>query len=111
MPKYVVRYGSVRAIGVLSTRGGDEYARGSKVIARTNRGLEVGEVLCLATEEAVSHLKDPTHGQILRPMSPEDANELAHLKGNERSEFEICKRHVSESVSYTHLTLPTTPYV
>lgn len=96
MPKYVVRYGSIRALGVLSTRGGDQYARGSKVIARTNRGLEVGEVLCEATEEAVSHLKDPTHGQILRSMSAEDANELAHLKGNERSEFEICNRHVDE---------------
>jgi cell fate regulator YaaT (PSP1 superfamily) len=96
MPKYVVRYGVMRALGVLSTRGNDRFSRGAKIIARTNRGLEAGEVLCEATEESVRHLKDPGSGQILRELSPQDANELAHIKATERQEFEVCKRHVSE---------------
>src|SRR5687767_254043 len=94
MPKYVVRYGVMRALGVLATRGNERFARGTKVVARTNRGLEAGEVLCEATEEAVKHLQDPASGQILRELSPQDANELAHIKTNERKEFEACQKHV-----------------
>jgi len=96
MPKYVVRYGAMRALGILTTRGGDQFPRGTKVIARTNRGLEAGEVLCEATEEAVRHIKDPGQGQILRQMTTQDSNELHHMIGKEREEFEVCKKKVEE---------------
>ena len=66
MPKYIVRHGVMRNLGVFSTRGGDIMARGQQVIARTSRGLESGEVLCEATDEAAAHLVDPKQGQILR---------------------------------------------
>jgi cell fate regulator YaaT (PSP1 superfamily) len=94
MPKYVVRYGAMRLLGVLSTRGSDAFQRGAKVIARTGRGLEAGDVLCEATDEAVSQIKDPGHGQILREMTTEDANELWHMRSTEGDKFAICKRHV-----------------
>ncbi len=97
MPKYVVRYGAMRALGVLSTRGGDQFDRGSQVIARTNRGLEAGEVLCEATEEAVRHISDPTQGQILRGMTTQDQNELSHMKTKEREEFDVCRQKVAET--------------
>ena len=96
MPKYVVRYGSMRALGVLSTRGGDSYHRGTAVVARTNRGLEAGEVLCEATEESVKHLKDPGQGQILRAMTADDSNELVHIRSQEQSEFETCQAYVDK---------------
>ena len=96
MPKYVVRYGAMRSLGVFSTRGNDTYKRGDEVVARTNRGLESGEVLCSATEEALAHLKNPGHGQILRNMTSEDANELSHMKGQECREFEICQKFVEK---------------
>ena len=95
MSKYVVRYGCMRTLGVFSTRGGDSYRRGIRVVARTNRGLEVGEILCEATEEALKQLKDPPYGQILRPMTAEDHNELTHIQSQERLEFEACQRSVS----------------
>ena len=56
MPKYVVRYGAMRFLGVFSTRGNDRWDRTARVIARTNRGLEVGEILCEATDAAVQQL-------------------------------------------------------
>jgi cell fate regulator YaaT (PSP1 superfamily) len=56
MPKYVVRHGVMRQLGVFSTRGGEVYARNQQVIARTHRGLEVGEVLCEASEHALAYL-------------------------------------------------------
>ena len=63
MPDYVVRYGAMRLLGVFSPAGGREYRRGTKVIARTDRGLEAGEVLCEATPEAVGRLNDPAPGK------------------------------------------------
>jgi cell fate regulator YaaT (PSP1 superfamily) len=78
----------------MSARGNDRFARGEQVVARTNRGLEVGEVLCEATEQALQHLHDPPGGQILRGMSAEDQNELAHLRSREPTEFETCENTV-----------------
>ncbi len=94
MPKYVVRYGAMRFLGVFATRGNEKYKRAARVIARTNRGLEAGEILCEATDEAVRYLKDPPSGQILRGMTAEDDNELDHLKAHEGHEFQTCQQLV-----------------
>ena len=96
MPKYVVRYGVLRALGVFGTRGNDSYARGASVIARTTRGLEVGDVLCEATDEAVSTLRNPTHGQILRGMSADDNNEFSHMQSGVSDVFEICQKYTKK---------------
>jgi cell fate regulator YaaT (PSP1 superfamily) len=96
MPKYVVRYGVLRALGVFGARGNDSYARGASVIARTNRGLEVGDVLCEATDEAVSTLRNPTHGQILRGMSADDNNEFSHMQSGVSDVFEICQKYTKK---------------
>jgi cell fate regulator YaaT (PSP1 superfamily) len=96
MPQYVVRYGVLRALGVFGTRGNDSYARGASVIARTTRGLEVGDVLCEATDEAVSTLQKPTHGQILRGMSADDNNEFSHMQSGVSGAFEICQKYTKK---------------
>lgn len=96
MPKYVVRFGAMRSLGVLSTRGGDRFSRGAAVIARTARGLETAEVLCDATEAATASLSDPPGGQILRAMSSDDLNEQVHLLAEEAELFERCERHVAQ---------------
>lgn len=96
MPKFVVRYGSMRSLGIFSVRGGEKLGRGDAVIARTDRGLEAGEVLCVANEESSDHLQHAPHGQILRRMTSEDANEWSHIQAQTRQEFEICQRHVAD---------------
>lgn len=58
--------------------------------------MEVGEVLCEASEQAISNLKNPTHGQILRAMTSEDLNEASHIRAQEADEFTTCKRMVAE---------------
>jgi cell fate regulator YaaT (PSP1 superfamily) len=80
----------MRALGVCATRGGKTFRRGARVITRTERGLEAGEILCEATEEAVRNLQDPRQGQVLREMTPGDENELSHMRQQERREFETC---------------------
>ena len=77
----------MRFLGVFSTRGNDRWDRTAHVIARTNRGLEVGEILCEATDAAVQQLQETNYGQILRGMTAEDANELNHIQSREPEEF------------------------
>lgn len=92
--RYVLRYGSTRALGVFNARGNERYGRGMKVVARTQRGLEAGDVLCEATEEVARSLSQSPGGAILRELSADDANELVHIHSKERNEFEICRQHV-----------------
>jgi cell fate regulator YaaT (PSP1 superfamily) len=96
MPKYIVRTGVTRALGVFSSGRDETFARNVEVVVRTDRGLEIGQVLCDATEQALSHLKDPGHGQILRLMTPEDANERWRLLNQARQEYETCLRLVEQ---------------
>jgi cell fate regulator YaaT (PSP1 superfamily) len=98
MQKYVVRFGVMRTLGVMSPRGKETvFGRGMRVVARTRRGLESGEVLCEATEQVVGELQESAgQGEILREMTAEDINELAHMKAQEPKEFEICQQHVRD---------------
>ncbi len=57
----------------------DEYRRGQRVIARTPRGIELGEVLCEATPEAISYLKDPPVGNVQRLATVQDDHERCEL--------------------------------
>ena len=96
MPKYVVRHGVMRHLGVFSSRGSDSYHRGMQVIARTNRGLELGEVLCEATEHALDNMDSPKSGQILREQSEDDAGELRRLLEQQQAEHKICQQRIQE---------------
>jgi cell fate regulator YaaT (PSP1 superfamily) len=94
MSDYIVRYGAMRFLGVFSPAAGREYRRGTNVVARTDRGLEIGEVLCEATEEATRGINDPGAGQILREMTPEDCNEQARLRKQAKEQFDICRKNI-----------------
>ena len=96
MPDYIVRYGAMRFLGVFTATGGTQHLRGTRVIARTDRGLEAGEVLCESGDEALAHLKEPAEGQILREMAPDDFNEIARIKEYLPKEIEICQRHIDK---------------
>src|SRR5262245_44779632 len=94
VPRYIVRYGSTRAVGVFTPRGQDRYARGMRVIARTPRGLEAGEVLAEASDEQAQKMSGSPGGQLVRELTADDANELTHIKQQEQAAFETCRKHV-----------------
>lgn len=96
MPKYVVRHGVMRNLGVFSSRGSDLFARGAQVIARTSRGLEVGEVLCEANELALANLQNGKNGQILRETNADDVGEMRRLLEQQKQEMETCQRHIDQ---------------
>jgi cell fate regulator YaaT (PSP1 superfamily) len=97
MPKYVVRYGSMRFLGIMTPRGEETYARGTQVIARTDRGLECSVVMCEATDESTKELKAPAQGQILRLMTTADSMEQSRLLAQQREEFLKCRNLISSS--------------
>ncbi|QEG39979.1 PSP1 domain-containing protein [Roseimaritima ulvae] len=92
--KYVVRCGAMRTLCVCKAK--ENLLYGTKVIARTPRGMELGEVLCPATAQAVSHLENPPEGQVMRSLTAEDENELAHLQSRAEEEFKQCQRAIAE---------------
>ena len=98
MPKYIVRYGLMRLMGVFDTSDNDKtaYKRAAKVIMRTDRGLEAGEVLCEATDKAVASLGEAAQGQILREMSADDSNEIARILDRQPQQLEICQKCIDK---------------
>jgi len=94
MARYIVRFGVMRALGVFSTSRGETFVRASRVITRTDRGLEIGEVLCEATDEVIKRLRESNRGQILHGMSRADENELTRMKEQEAQEFKVCKEYI-----------------
>ncbi len=93
MPQFVVRYGSLRHLGVFSSRS-DDYRRGMQVIVRTKRGLELGDLLCEATERAVQNLTDSTGGQVQRELNENDQKELARIRAREREIWEFTRKTI-----------------
>ncbi len=97
MSSYVVRYGSMRNLGVFHSRGSqDRFQRGMNVIVRSNRGLETAFVLCEASDDALSHLDETPSGQILREMTEQDINEHAHLQASRDKKLKICQSHINQ---------------
>ena len=96
MSKYVVRHGSMRSLSVMNARDQDSFKRGIEVIVRSNRGLETGLVLCEANDDALSHLDQPTTGQIIREMTDDDMAQIAVLESQKKEKIAICEKHIGK---------------
>lgn len=94
MPKYIARYGLMRSLGVMTSRNDVEYRRGMEVIVRSDRGLEIGQVLCEATDDALSHLDQAPSGQIVRQVSNEDLTTIEGIDGSRHSKLAACQKHI-----------------
>src|SRR5262245_12109489 len=77
--KHLVRHGAMRFIGEFTAPPQLTVGLRSQVIVRTERGLEHGEVLCPATPQTVAMIPEPTHGDILRILTPDDQRHIAEL--------------------------------
>lgn len=96
MADYVVRFGAMRILGVFAPGDDRCYSRGDHVVLKTDRGLEVGEVLCEATPRVLAALSNPPKGHILRPMTVEDTNELKRIQAHQREEFRVCQECIAK---------------
>jgi cell fate regulator YaaT (PSP1 superfamily) len=94
--RLIVRHGAMRFLGEFEPAEGVSYNRGTQVVLRTERGQEVGEVLCEATPQAREWLTEPTQGQIIRPVSFEDLQSIDRVREKEAQEFETCLKFIGQ---------------
>jgi cell fate regulator YaaT (PSP1 superfamily) len=92
---WIARHGTMRFLGEFDPEGAP-YARGAEVVVRTDRGLELGQVLCPATPRALALLTEPTRGRIVREMTDRDREERDRLREAERHEMDTCARFVGQ---------------
>jgi cell fate regulator YaaT (PSP1 superfamily) len=92
---WIARHGAMRFLGEFE---GEELSlsRGEEVVVRTERGLELAELLCLATPRTVALIAEPTHGRIVRTLSEADCTERDRLRALEERELETCTRFVQQ---------------
>ena len=75
---------------------GRHHARGQKVVIRSDRGLEMGEVLCPATDRTAHFLENPMRGEILREAAHEDLERDASLPGKQRDGLDACREFIAK---------------
>ncbi|MCC6493368.1 MAG: hypothetical protein IT424_10125 [Pirellulales bacterium] len=85
---HLVRYGLMGHVGAFAAVDAVRYPRSSRVVIRSPRGLEVGEVLAEPDGEGRVASSD---GQILRRMSVQDDLLEARLEQRRNEAFEACQ--------------------
>ena len=92
---YVVRYGRMRFLGEYNGLPGQEHPRGQKVVVRSDRGTEMGDVLCPVSERTKPFMPDQQHGEILRLATAEDGEQEARIASDRDSYFATCHELVA----------------
>lgn len=87
MGYHLIRFSSLGQIGRFVAADAARYPRRSRVIVRSRRGLEIGEVL--AEPEPTAEAED-IEGQILRRMTVEDDLLEARLAKHRNQAFDAC---------------------
>jgi cell fate regulator YaaT (PSP1 superfamily) len=72
------------------------YPRSAAVVVRSERGLEIGEVLCEANPRAVELLSEPMHGPIVRLVTAEDRAQIERLQQREQHAMDTCSHFVRQ---------------
>jgi cell fate regulator YaaT (PSP1 superfamily) len=93
---YVVRNGHMRLIGEYTGMPGQDHPRGQRVLVRSDRGTEMGEVLCPATERTSLFLENPTRGEIIRVASSSDVEADARLADVRTTGFAACREFIAK---------------
>lgn len=92
---YVVRYGRMRFLGEYAGLTGEDHPRGQRVVIQSDRGTEIGEVLCPATDRTATFLENPVRGDILRSATEADLEHEASLELARTDAFSTCQELIS----------------
>jgi cell fate regulator YaaT (PSP1 superfamily) len=91
MLSHLLRVGALGRIGYFRADGATRYPRGSRVVVRTDRGLELGEVLAPPDE---SQPPSPPLGTIVRAVTATDDLLQARLQKNRQAALDACARRI-----------------
>jgi len=92
---YVVRYGRMRFLGEYTGLAGQQHPRGQRVVVRSDRGTEMGDVLCPVSERTRPFMPDRLHGEILRLATAEDGDQEARIATDRDAFFITCQELVA----------------
>ncbi len=92
---YVVRYGRMRFLGEFAGLPGQDHPRGQAVVLRSDRGTEMGEVLCPASEQTSRFLPDPSRGEILRLPTADDLAQEDRAADEWECDFATCNELIA----------------
>ena len=84
--RYIVRHGAMRALGEFTATPDLILRRLDRVAIKSDRGLELGDILCPSTPAAIANIPEPTFGTILRHATPSD-------REREIANREVQKKH------------------
>lgn len=94
---HLVKIGLFGQVGRMTAPGGRQFSRDDRVICRTNRGLEVGTVLCAdellqpADREPVDADTTPQFdGEVLRRLTPDDTLIVNRIERFRDKAFHAC---------------------
>jgi len=94
MPRFhLVRVGAFSQVGRFAAVDAARYPRDERVVVRTPRGLEIGEILAPPLGESQAAAQD---GVILRGMTIEDELLEVRLRKNREAAFAACAGRLSE---------------
>lgn len=96
MSSFVIRYGQMRFLGEFTGLEGQDHPRGQRVVVQTDRGQELGEVLCPATDRTAMFLENPAKGPILRVALPEDSAASDRIENRKKQGFSTCREFIAK---------------
>ena len=96
MSTFVVRYGQMRHIGECDGIADRSHIRGERVVIQSDRGTEIGEVLCPATARTKLFLENPSRGKILRQPNADDLAVEARLADLAREGLSACREFAAK---------------
>jgi cell fate regulator YaaT (PSP1 superfamily) len=86
----------MRFLGEYEAAEGATYPRWARVVVRSDRGLELGQVLGDAHPRALELLGERTRGQIVRPVNQEDLLQIDRLRQTEIKAFGSCRDFIEQ---------------
>jgi cell fate regulator YaaT (PSP1 superfamily) len=92
---YVVRYGRMGTLGEFRDLATVARARGDHVVVRSDRGTELGEVLCPVSERTAQYMGKSRRGEILRQATPEDRQREARIDADRKPAFATCQELIA----------------
>jgi len=91
-PTLVVRYGRMRLLGRFRYSL-DRWRRGQRAVVQSDRGIEIGAILCRWVAGGGEDLK--IRGEVLRLVTPSDEVDERHLEKDAEREFAFCKERIA----------------
>ena len=90
---HLVRVGAMGHVGRFASADATRYRRRMRVVVRTSRGLETGEVLGPSGDDTAA---PETDGTILRAMTVEDDLLSARLEQHKQAAFAACRERMDQ---------------